>query len=291
MADPDVEMVDIATRSCDHYEHTRLALKAGKHVLLEKPMTTTYAEARRLQRLAERSEGDLYIRHNRRCEPGFLHVREILASGRLGEVHTVQLFRTGYSRRDDWQTLMEFGGGQMLNWGPHIIDHALQLLESPVADLWSDLKRVAAVGDAEDHFKLALKGENDRVAEVTISGGAALGLPEYVIWGTKGALIGRGNELTLRYIHPLAKLPPRQPDPSTPGASFGTADELKWTERTIPVKPKKTWDIWDELYKAVRKGTAYPITLDQAVAVMRVISEAKKGTPFEPKKTKKPRKS
>ena len=45
--------------------------------------------------------------------------------------------------------LIDCGGGQLNNWGPHIIDHALQFLDYKVAEVWSDLKRVAAVGDAE----------------------------------------------------------------------------------------------------------------------------------------------
>jgi predicted dehydrogenase len=280
-ADPDVEMVSVATRSVDHFEHTKLALKAGKHVFLEKPMTATYAEARKLQALAAKSKGGLYVRHNRRFEEAFLHIREIMASGILGEVQEIKLTRVGYSRRDDWQTLKRFAGGQLLNWGPHIIDHACRLLESPVKKQFSDLKRIAAVGDAEDHFKIVLVGENGRVVDVEISGGAAVGLPEYVVWGTKGGLICRGNQIELRYIHPRAKLKPRKPKPETPAASFGTPEKLKWVEKTIPVKPKKTYNIWDELYKAVRLGADFPITLDEAVGNMKVISDAKKGTEFQ----------
>lgn len=284
IADPNVEMVDIATRSCDHYAHTMLALKAGKLVFLEKPMTTTYGEAKRLAAAARRSKGALYIRHNRRCDPDFLHIREIIAAGILGDVHTVKLARVGYSRRDDWQTLKRFGGGQLLNWGAHIIDHALRLLDSPVKKIWSDLKRVAAVGDAEDHLKICLRGKNGRVVDVEISGGAAVGLPEYVVWGTRGGLVCSGSEIRLRYLNPRRKLKPRKADPGTPGASFGTPEKLHWIDKTIPVRPKKSWNIWDELHKAVRKGTRFPITLDEAVEVMRVISAVKRGTAFVKKK-------
>ncbi|NQT87466.1 Gfo/Idh/MocA family oxidoreductase [bacterium] len=280
VADPNVEMVSVATRSVDHFEHTRLALKAGKHVFLEKPMTATYAEARKLQALAAKARGGLYVRHNRRFEEAFLHIREIIASGVLGEVQEVKLARVGYSRRDDWQTLKAFAGGQLLNWGPHIIDHACRLLESPVKTQFSDLKCIAAVGDAEDHLKITLVGENGRVVDVEISGGAAVGLPEYVIWGARGGLICRGNEIELRYINPRSKLAVRKPKPETPDASFGTPEKLKWVEKTLPVKPKKTYDIWDELFKAIRQGSAFPITLDEAVGNMKVVQTAKKGTEF-----------
>jgi predicted dehydrogenase len=280
VADPAVEMVAVATRSCDHYAHALLALRAGKHVFLEKPMCATHAEAKRLVAAASRAKGRLYVRHNRRCEPAFLHVREIIASGILGEVFQVKLARVGYSRRDDWQTLRRFGGGQLLNWGPHIVDHALRLLGSPVKNVWSDLRRVAAVGDAEDHLKVVLTGANGRVVDMEISGGAAVPLPEYVLWGTRGGLIGQGDTLSLRYLDPAAKLPRRRPSPATPDASFGSQEKLPWIEQTLPVAPKKAWNIWDELYRAVRRGTRFPISLDEALEVMRIISLAKRGTPF-----------
>lgn len=284
IADPNVEMVDIATRSIDHYLHAKMALEAGKHVFLEKPMTVTYEEADALRELAAESKGELFIRHNRRFEPGFQHVREVIDSGIIGDVYEIKLRRVSYQRRDDWQTLLRFGGGQLLNWGPHIIDHALRLLDAPVSELWSDLKVVAAVGDAEDHLKLVFKGENDRVVDLEISGGAALRQPEYTVWGTRGALVLDGDTITLKYLDPRQGLEHREADPGTPGQSFGSREELAWLEETFevdPEKPVKMDMIWDELYKAVREGADFPITLDQSVEVMRVVSAAKEGTQFE----------
>lgn len=284
VADPSVEMVDIATRSCDHFAHAKLALEAGKDVFLEKPMCVTYEEAVELQRIAARAKGKLYIRHNRRFEPAFQHIREIIASGILGEVYEIKLRRLGYQRRDDWQTLKAFGGGMMLNWGPHIVDHALRFLESPVKSVWSDVRRIAAVGDAEDHLHIVLTGENGRVVDLEISGGAAIGEPVYLIWGTKGALVCPDEKtITIKYLDPQKPLPPRQADPGTPGTTFGSPEPLPWIEESFPVNPAQKMDmttIWDALYSAVREGQAFPIRLEEAVEVMRVISMAKAGTPF-----------
>ncbi len=280
VADADVEMVDIASRSVDHFAHAKRALEAGKHVFLEKPMCVNYAEADALRALAATATGTLYVRHNRRFEPGFLHIREIIASGILGDVYQIRLARHGYSRRDDWQTLKEFGGGQLLNWGPHIVDHALRFLESPMRSLWSNLKCVAAVGDAEDHLKLVLAGENGRVVDMEISGGAAISSPEYHVLGSRGALTSTGNSITLKYLDPEKPLAPKCADPGTPGAAFGSGETLPWIEETITVAPARSYNIWDELYSAVRLGTPFPITLDEAVDVMRVVSLAREGTEF-----------
>lgn len=284
IADPEVEMVDIATRSCDHFLHASLALNVGKDVFLEKPMCLTYAEAARLLELSSTSVGNLYVRHNRRYEPGFQHIREIIASGILGEVYEIKLRRVGFQRRDDWQTLMEFGGGQLLNWGPHIIDHALRFLESPVKSIWSDLKCVAAAGDAEDHLKIILTGTNGRLVDIEISGGAAITEPEYLVWGTRGALKSSGNEIQLKYIEPDQVLKERRANPDTPGETFGSPEQLEWIEETIPVSPAdpvNMTSIWGELYATVREGHPFRIKLEEAVEVMRVVSEVKANTPFD----------
>lgn len=285
--DPEVELVDIASRTVEHVTQAVFALKAGKDVFLEKPIAVTYAEARKIERaLRGKGRGRVYARHNRRFEPAFQHVREIMAAGTLGDVYEIKLRRHGYQRRNDWQTLIAHAGGQLLNWGPHVVDHALQLLESPVSDMWSDLTRVAAVGDAEDHLKIILKGENGRLVDLEISGGAALSEPEYIVFGTRGALVCKGREIQLRYLDPGKKLARARAKSSNPPfqGGFGNAETLPWIEETLPVSPKAKCDtphIWDHLYAAIREGVPFPITLQEALAVMRVISAVKKGTPFE----------
>jgi len=290
VADPNVEMVSVATRSVDHLKHATMALAAGKHVFQEKPITVDYAEAKRLAAAANRAKGRLFIRHSRRNEAAFLHIRQIMASGILGNVFEVRLMRGGYARRDDWQTLKRYGGGQMLNWGPHIVDHLLRMLDAPIRSMWSDLKRVAAVGDAEDHLRIVATGTNGRVVDMTISGGAAMTVPDYLIWGTRGALECSGNTITVKYLDPKKRLPARKPKPGDPGATLATPEKLPWIQKTFQARPNRTWDIWDELYAAVRKGKRFPITIEESLEVMKVISAAKRGTPFQtPKRRRKAR--
>ena len=287
IADPNVELVSVATRSTDHVRHTVMALQAGKSVFVEKPIAVSYSEALRLKSAAAKSKGKLYVRHNRRFEPAYQHIREIMASRILGDVFEIKLRRLGYSRRDDWQALIGCGGGQLLNWGPHIVDHGLRMLESPLRSMWSDLKKVAAAGDAEDHLKIILKGNNGRIVDLEISGGAALSEPEWTVLGSKGALTASDNEIRLRYLDPAKKLKPRRAKAGTPPVNtFGSPDDLSWVDQTVKVAPKTGCDmtsIWDALYRSMREGKSFPITLDEALEVMRVISAARKGTPFAEK--------
>ena len=280
-ADPQVELVDIATRSCDHAAHALLALAAGKHVNLEKPMTASYAQALQVAEAAKTSAGKLFVRHNRRFDPDFVQIQAIIASGLLGEVYEIRLARHGYARRDDWQTLKQFAGGQLLNWGPHIIDHALRFINGPIASQFSSLARVAAVGDAEDHVKIILKGQNGLLVDLEISGGVALGEPVYRIFGRRGSLTLTDEGIHLKYLDPNQTLPPRQAQPGNPGDHFGSPESLSWIEEVRQVQPGSNTVLWDYIYRDIRYGEPYPIQLEQALEVMRVASAARAGSEFE----------
>ncbi len=300
---PAVDVVSIATRTCDHMVHAQVALAAGKHVVLEKPMCVTHAEALALEKAAKQSAGNLFIRHNRRFEPGFCTIRSILDEGLLGRVAEIKLSRVSFGRRNDWQTLLRYGGGQLGNWGSHILDHGLQFLGAPKHPLQSvtaHLDCIAAVGDAEDHVKIVMKGHTGTVVDIEISGGAALPAPEYLIWGTRGALSCKGRDITLRYLDPSVPLTPRAsyegvpgaafvlPDGSLPlgertiGSNFGEPETLTWIDEKRIVPSEEPGKIWDALYETLFHGEPFPVQLEEAMAVMAVIDQARKDTRFMP---------
>ena len=282
LKDSNIELVNVATRSPDHVKHAIEAVKAGKLVMVEKPVACRIEDALELKKVADANPGKVYIRHNRRFEAAFSHIREIIKSGKLGNVFEIKLCRHNYQWRADWQTILEHGGGQLLNWGPHLVDHALQFLESPVREIWSDLAIVASRGDAEDHVKIVLKGENGRVVDVEISGGAALGDPIYAVRGSRGSLMSWDEKrLKLKYLAPGYPVCETPADPGNPPLEGGFGGKIApvWVEDDLGVAPSsgdRPETIWSYLYRAIRLGKPYPITIDEAVEVVRVIDLVKK---------------
>ncbi len=283
LKDAEVELVTVATRSPDHVKHAIEAVQAGKLVMVEKPLACRLEDALELQKVSDANPGRVFVRHNRRFEPAFEHIREIIKSGKLGNIFEIKLCRHSFQWRADWQTILDCGGGQLLNWGPHLVDHALQFLESPVKELWSDLKLVAAKGDAEDHLKIIFKGENGRIVDVEISGGISMPDPIYVVRGSRGSLISYDEKrLKLKYLNPAIPVPEivaSRENPPLEGG-FGGRVAPVWIEDELGVAPStgdETWKIWKYLYDAVRLGKPYPITMQQAVNVVRVIDQVKKG--------------
>ena len=279
IGDPDVELVVVATRSDTHARVTVDALRAGKHVLVEKPMAVTLRQADRMIEAADRAGRHLLVRQNRRFDPDFLFIRDVMRSGLLGRVFYIRLCRHGYNRRCDWQTLTRFGGGQLNNWGPHIIDHALQFLGGRPVGLWSDLCRVAAAGDANDHVKVVMKGKTGLVVDLEISGGVAIGEPPYRVMGTLGTLTCDGQTATIRHLDPK-KLSSVKANPGTPSwaEGWGNPEQLPWQEMTCPAKPRATPPaFYERVYRTLRLGRPFLITLDEARNVMWVIERARKG--------------
>lgn len=279
LADDEVDVVVVATRSHQHAEMAIAALDAGKDVVVEKPMATTLAGADAMIAAAARSQGRLIVRHNRRFDPEFVAAKRVVESGKLGTLHLVKIRQHEYVRRSDWQTLREFGGGQLLNWGPHLIDWALQLIGSPAREVWGDCRRVAAAGDAEDHVKLLIRGENGCVADVEISGAEALPEPQFHLSGSRGAMSIEGQACRLRYLKE-GDSPPAHAACATPDQSQRprSTDGLEWVDERYPAGAGHPGQFWIEVYRHLRLGVPFPVTLDQARQTMRVIDLVRPGT-------------
>lgn len=286
LADKNVELVVVANRSPEHTPYALRALKAGKYVFVEKPIALTYDEAKQLLAASKKYPGKLFCRHNRRFESAFNHVKQIIDSGILGEVFLIKRRIHSFQRREDWQTIIDCGGGQLNNWGPHIIDQGVQFLDCKVKEVWGDLKKVEALGDAEDHVKIILKGESGRVYDMEISAGVLFREPVYSVYGTKGNLLleSEGGKIQLKLLAAKQKLKhtisSRISPPIT--GSFGEPETIKFEERSFDVNPDWEVDIYSiykYLYNAIRKGEKFPVKIEEAVEVVRVTQIVKDMNP------------
>ena len=110
--DPNVELVIVATPNHLHAPQAIAAMEAGKHVLCEKPFAMSQAEADQMIASSQRTGRMLTVYQNRRFDPHFQKVREIVDSGVLGRIVQIRFAVHSFSRRWDWaDSLKEFGGG------------------------------------------------------------------------------------------------------------------------------------------------------------------------------------
>ena len=129
---PDIDIVSIALPTWLHAQVSLDALRAGKHVMLDKPMTTNAADAARILAAAKKAGRVFMVGQNQRFTPAAQAVKKAVDAGRLGDVYharAVWMRRSGIPRIGSWFTQKEFaGGGCTYDIGVHVLDLALHLL-------------------------------------------------------------------------------------------------------------------------------------------------------------------
>ncbi len=276
----DAELVVVSTYSFTHSKVAVEALEAGFNVLVEKPLAM---DTRWFDRMVEARDaaGKLFFPfHNYRFFPEFIRLKEVMAEGILGEIFEIRMRALGFSRRNDWQTLREYGGGVLNNSCPHFLDLLIQLLEAPVAEEFTDLKLVQNVGDAENHVRVIMKGENGRIADMLVSSVDAFPEPKWTILGSTGTLISDGKTMTIRAFDE-AELPPYvvRPGPSLNRAYDFGDNSVPLKEETRTIDPVHG-DYYDNVYSVMRKGAAQVVTLEQVRDVVRISEKARKKDGF-----------
>lgn len=133
VADPEVDVVYVATPHSHHAANAILAIEAGKHVLVEKAFTLTQAEAQRVAYAAEAAGVVAMEAMWTRFLPHMVRLREILASGVLGEVRTVLADHTQALPTNPEHRLQnpELGGGALLDLGIYPVAFAVDVLGMP----------------------------------------------------------------------------------------------------------------------------------------------------------------
>jgi len=260
--DEDVELVMISTPSFTHKDLAIAALRAGKHVQVEKPFALNVEEADAMIAVANECNRIVTCFQNRRADPDFLMIRSIIESGKLGRVHLIRMGNYKFERRRDWQTLTSLGGGMLNNWGAHKLDQALILLDGEYSDFFCDLKRTVSAGDAEDHVKVALKGKDGLVIEVEIMSACPMPLDGWVVIGERGMVRGSGSRLTMQW-YPEGALPPIEADPgAAKNRSYGTGEEVPWQIEELKVEagPSQTQVVYERLWRSIRLGEPLFVT-------------------------------
>jgi predicted dehydrogenase len=282
LVDPAVELVILALPSHLHADLSIAALAAGKHVVCEKPMATSLADADRMVAAAQESDHILTIFQNRRYDAHFAKVRSLIESGVLGRIVQIRVTASNFGRRWDWQTLKEYGGGTLNNTGPHFIDLVMQLFGAGEPDqVYCHLDRTLTLGDADDHVKLVFKGEGTPTVDMEMSAACAYPGEFWHIMGTKGGLTGTLGELHWRVMDE-AKLTPRALDLSpTEGRSYNR-DEITWTEETWRAADQSgpAYEAYYiDLYETIRNGAPLVVTPESVRRVIKLMEQCRQLSP------------
>jgi len=204
LADPDVAVAVVATPPATHHDMGLSLLRAGRHVVMEKPLCFTVAEVDELVRAASQGGVSLTVHQNRRWDADFLAVRRAVEAGELGEVFNVETFVGGFDHPcRAWHSEVTVSGGAAYDWGSHHLDWILVLLGGAPARVSSTgHKRVWHDVTNLDQERIHLWWDDGREAEFLHSDVAAVRRPKFWIQGTAGTLVGTYRPVTLERIEP-----------------------------------------------------------------------------------------
>jgi len=186
LADPSVDIVLVATPNHIHKELSIRAMKAGKHVLCEKPVTPASADLLEIMAVSKETGKVFYPRQNRRWDKDFLIIKKIYEENLLGKTFNIESRVLG-SRGipGDWRGVKEYGGGMMLDWGVHLLDRLLIMVPEKVIKVFCSFTHVTN-DEVDDGFKMHMTFESGLTAVVEVGTCHFLRLPLWFIAGNHG---------------------------------------------------------------------------------------------------------
>ena len=282
----DIDIVDIATCTADHVKHAMMSLKKGFWTLLETPMALTPDDAQILRGQALKSKNRLLVLQRGLFSPDFLLAKMAMGDPRLGRIHQIKIRREDYVRRDDWQCVKRLGGGAAYYAMTDLTLQALKLLPTPPIQMWSELKRLASLGDAEDFAHMNLKTRDLVSADVEFNGGclATERSPSFEIRGERGVFrVAQGATAgTMSIIDPKFSFPRRRSSVRTPALRDMHEDvPMQTVEVSLPkgsmYGPSA---FWKHVYDTVRTAAPFPLQLEDSIEAVKFSYLMKKTSPF-----------
>jgi len=272
IADPAIDLVVISTPNATHFPLAKAALEAGKHVVIDKPLTPSAAEAEALVALAEARGRLLVPFHNRRWDSDFLAVQGLVDSGRLGEI---LLFEAHWDRfrpelSQAWKEAA--GAGQLLDLGPHMLDQALVLFGMPEA-VSADLASQRGNSPVDDYFAVTLFYGARRVV-LASSRMIAAARPRFALHGRGGSFVKYGldpQEAAMRAGGSVRDPGHGLEDP----AQHGVLTLPDGTRETIASERGDYRRFYAGVVAAIRDGAAAPVAAVDALSGLKLIELAR----------------
>jgi predicted dehydrogenase len=272
LATPSIDLVVIAAPPDVHAPLAASALRAGKHVVVDKPIAPTLDEARATARLAAGSDRVLAVFQNRRWDGDFLALRDLLSRGVLGEVSHFESHFDRYRPlvRDRWRERPGAGAGLWHDLGPHLVDQALQLFGLPDR-VWGSLAAQRAGSQVDDWAHVVLE-YNRRRAILHASVLVAAPAVRFIVHGRDGSWIKYGVDAQEQQL--VAAL--------TPGGSVGPGepeqvvmvDGASGARTSAPVPSGDYPEFYRRVRDAIDGAGGNPVPPEQAVAVAAVVETA-----------------
>ena len=269
LTDPEVDLVVVNTPDQFHVPYAKQILLAGKHTLVEKPFAPTAAEAREVFALAKEKGLICMPNQNRRFDADFLAVKEVMESGKLGDLVRLES-HYDYFKPGGWYDHL----GTLYNLAVHTIDQVISLLGMPDKTHF-DVRSIHHPGIGDDYYDLEFYYGNAK-ASVNTSMCVLLDYPRFTLHGTNGSftlppVIHNSGKKKVVGRHVI----------STKSASQDRWGTLVYmdshgnrVEEQVPVGCAHYERVYDNLVAAIEQGAEKIIRDEEVIRVLEILEEA-----------------
>lgn len=281
LKDADLDLIVVNTPVQTHFEYAKMALEAGKNVVVEKPFTTNTQEAEQLAQIAAEKNLFVSVYQNRRFDRDYLQVKNILNQKILGNIREVEIrfdrYRTEASAKIHKEDPNLPGSGSVHDLGAHLVDQAVTLFGFP-KKVFADVFSMKGKEFANDYFEILLFGENDLRVRLKSSVFTKEDHYAYKIFGDKGCFLhersdNQENELVAGAVPEFGK------EWTNPLASedgiLNYFDENGKEIRTLTSSEAGTYmNYYHAIYEHVVFGYPVPSPAEEVVQNMKIIDAA-----------------
>lgn len=234
----DINVVMISTPNPSHLEMVKKAAEMGKHIICEKPAAMTVAEFDEMIEVTEKAGVIFTVHQQRRWDKDYRIMKEVYDRQLVGEMYVIKSQLYGVNgNMHDWHIYPEMGGGMLYDWGVHLIDQILDMVDSKIDSLYADLRKVINE-KVDDYFNILIKFKNGVTAEIELGTYYLTPKRAWFVGGNKGSAIidgfaGEGS--IVRTAHLLENVPGRiTMTAAGPTRSFGPPEPGLLVEEPLP---------------------------------------------------------
>ena len=276
----DTDLVIIATPNQWHTPYTIASMQAGKNILCEKPATMSVKELEEIIAVSNETGKFYTVHQQRRFDPDYRVVRDVIQSGEIGKVTTIEsrvLGERGVCF--GWRADPECGGGMLYDWGVHLIDQILQLYpEEKVTSIYARILSVLTPV-VDDLFEVTMNLSNGVCAKVNVGTFALQKLPRWFVFGDRGTLKlddfsgtnggvarikgevkGFDSVVGQKVLGPSRTMAPLKPE---------FLEKLE-----LPKEEDMTMAFWIQLREAILGNEEPMVTTDQILRQMKIVEAA-----------------
>lgn len=273
LKDDTLELIAVCSPNSLHFEMAKNCLLAGKHVIVEKPFTSTSKEAEELISISKQVNKKIFVYQNRRWDADFLTIKKLIQNNDLGNLYEYEAhfdrFKPVYSNVG-WKNQNLPGSGNLYDLGSHLIDQALHLFGRPDS-LEAIIKTERDNAPIDDYFELELKYKHLKV--ILIAGMLIDRIePRYIIKGDKGIFTKFGID-TQEDVLKMGIMPNTE--------NWGEEDKKNWgtlkttsNNKIIPSLPGNYMEFYNNVYGVLRNDVEMAIKPEEALETIRIIESA-----------------